>query len=135
MKIAIISEDGKTISQHFGRAPYYIVIEIEDGKILNREQRDKLGHVHFASDTHTESGTTDPIRSHGFDPAAQSKHAQMAKAIADCTTLLAGGMGNGAYESLKTANIKPIITDIVDIEKAIQAWIDGTIVDHQERLH
>jgi predicted Fe-Mo cluster-binding NifX family protein len=135
MKIAVISEDGRTISQHFGRAPYYIVFEISNGKILNREQRDKLGHAHFAGETHTDHGQHDHAHPHGFDPAAQSRHAQMANAIADCDTLLAGGMGNGAYESLKAAHIKPIITDIVNIKEAIQAFINGTIVDHQERLH
>jgi len=40
MKIAVISDDGKTISRHFGRAPYYLVLTVEDGKIVAREQRD-----------------------------------------------------------------------------------------------
>ena len=29
MKIVAITEDGKTISQHFGSAPYYLVLTIE----------------------------------------------------------------------------------------------------------
>jgi predicted Fe-Mo cluster-binding NifX family protein len=29
MKIAAVSEDGITISQHFGRAPFYIVVTVE----------------------------------------------------------------------------------------------------------
>ena len=40
-----------------------------------------------------------------FDPAAQSRHASMAAAIADCQVLLARGMGAGAYESMRQANI------------------------------
>lgn len=135
MKIAVISEDGVTISQHFGRAPYYMVFSIEDGKIISREKREKLGHSHFASESHPENIHHDHSQAHGFDQAAQTRHAQMAEAITDCEVLLAGGMGNGAYVSLKAANIKPIITDIQNIEEAIQAYIDGTIVDHQERLH
>jgi len=31
MKIAVITDDGKTISQHFGRSPYYLVLTIEEG--------------------------------------------------------------------------------------------------------
>jgi predicted Fe-Mo cluster-binding NifX family protein len=135
MKIAVISEDGVTISQHFGRAPYYIVFNIEDGKIISREKREKLGHSHFASESQPGNAHHDHSQGHGFDQAAQNRHAQMAEAISDCEVLLAGGMGNGAYVSLKAANIKPIITDIQNIEEAIQAFIDGTIVDHQEKLH
>ena len=30
MKIAVITEDGSTVSQHFGRAPYYTVLTVED---------------------------------------------------------------------------------------------------------
>ena len=32
MKIAAITEDGTTISQHFGRAPLYLVVTVEDAK-------------------------------------------------------------------------------------------------------
>ena len=48
MKIAAITDDGQTISQHFGRAPYYVVVTVEDGKVVQHEQREKLGHSHFA---------------------------------------------------------------------------------------
>ena len=46
-----------------------------------------------------------------------------------------GGMGWGAYEAMSSYGIKPIITDIVNIEEAVRAYLDGTIVDHTERLH
>ena len=48
MKIAAVSEDGITISQHFGRAPFYIVVTVENKAIISREKRDKMGHAHFA---------------------------------------------------------------------------------------
>jgi predicted Fe-Mo cluster-binding NifX family protein len=116
VKIAAITEDGQTISQHFGRAPYYIVFTIENGKIASREQLEKLGHSHFASEVHDESDHHNHSQGHGFDAAAQVRHADMMKAISDCEILLAGGMGNGAYMSLKAANIKPVITDILNID-------------------
>jgi predicted Fe-Mo cluster-binding NifX family protein len=43
MKIAVITDDGKTISQHFGHAPYYLVVTVENNKIIDRELRDKPG--------------------------------------------------------------------------------------------
>lgn len=132
MKIAAVSEDGITISQHFGRAPFYIVVTIENNQIVSKEKRDKLGHAHFAGESHAEG--EDP-RGHGFDPAAQSRHASMASAIADCQVLLARGMGAGAYESMRQANIQPIITDIENIDDAIQAYLNGKLIDHIEKLH
>jgi len=49
MKIAAISDDGTTISQHFGRAPLYVVVTVEEGKIVGQETRDKTGHHTFAA--------------------------------------------------------------------------------------
>ncbi len=135
MKIAAITEDGLTISQHFGRAPYYMVFNIEDGKIVSHEQREKMGHSHFSNESHNEENHHDHSQGHGFDPAAQTRHVKMLEAISDCEVLLAGGMGNGAYASLKAANIKPILTDILTIDKAMKAYLDGKIIDHAERLH
>lgn len=135
MKIAVITEDGKTISQHFGRAPYYLVLTIENNRVTAREMRDKMGHTHFAGENHGEEAHGQDPRGHGFDPAAQNRHAQMAAAIADCQVLLCGGMGAGAYESMKQAGIKPVVTDIPIIDKAVSAYLTGQITDHVERLH
>lgn len=132
MKVAAVSEDGITISQHFGRAPFYVVTTIEDGKIIAQEKRDKLGHAQFAGEAHAEN---DHSTGHGFDPVAQSRHARMAEVIADCQVLLARGMGSGAYESMRQANIQPVVTVIANIDEAVKAYLDGTIVDHIEKLH
>lgn len=134
MKIAAVSDDGVTISPHFGRASFYVVLTIEDGKIVAREQRDKMGHAQFAGEPHEESHSAGRV-GHGFGPSAQSRHARMATAIADCQILLTRGMGAGAYENMKEAGIRPIITDIADIETAALAAARGELVDHMERLH
>ena len=73
MKIAVITDDGKTISQHFGRAPYYMVFSVEDGKISGREMRDKLSHKNFPGE-HPEEHHGE---GHGLDPASHDRHAQM----------------------------------------------------------
>lgn len=89
IKIAAVTDDGKTISQHFGRAKYYTVLTIENGQITAREQREKMGHAHFAGEEHAEE--KDP-RGHGFAPAEQDRHFRMTEAIRDCQILLARGM-------------------------------------------
>lgn len=132
MKIAAITEDGTTISQHFGRAPHYLVVTVEDGKVIARELRDKLGHNHFAAEPHPEDKPGQP---HGMGPEAQDRHVRMALAIEDCEALLCGGMGYGAYQSMQARGIKPIVTEIVSIDEAIAAYVEGRIVDQVDKLH
>jgi len=132
MKIAAITDDGQTISQHFGRAPYYLVATVENGAIVKRELRAKLGHAHFAGEPHE---ADQPGRPHGFGLAAQDRHARMAEAIADCQALLCGGMGAGAYQSMVERGIKPVVTEIASIDEAVMAYVEGRIVDRTDWLH
>lgn len=131
MKIACISEDGLTISQHFGRAPYYVVFTVENGAIVAREMRDKLGHQQLAASESQEGHGAH----HGVDPTSHDRHVGMAQAIADCEALLCRGMGYGAYQSMQQLGIKPVVTDIADVESATLAFVQGQLVDHPERLH
>lgn len=133
MKIALITDDGKTISQHFGRALQYAVLTIENGEIVQRELRAKLGHQHFANESHDH--VHEPGQRHGFDPASQTRHTQMAEVITDCEALLCRGMGTGAYESMKASGIRPIVTDVEAIDEAALAFSRGEIIDHIEKLH
>jgi predicted Fe-Mo cluster-binding NifX family protein len=132
MKIAVITENEVTISQHFGRAPLYVVVTAENGKITAKETRSKLGHNHFIGQHGAHEAHGGP---HGFDPASQNRHAGMAEAIKDCQFLIAGGMGMGAYESLKSYKIEPIITDVQDIEEAVNLQLQGNLPNLRERLH
>jgi predicted Fe-Mo cluster-binding NifX family protein len=132
MKIAVITDDGKTISRHFGRASYYLVATVENGNITDHEMRDKIGHQHFAADhqeEHHHGGQ------HGLDQASHDKHSQMAGSISDCQVLICGGMGMGAYESMKRLNIRPFVTDYQDVDEALLAYIAGNLIDHAEMLH
>ena len=132
IKIAVITDDGSTISQHFGRAIYYLVASVENGQIVQRELRKKLGHAHFVDQPHT---VEQPGQPHGMDAASHNRHLQMAETIADCEALLCRGMGRGAYESMKARGIRPVVTDIAAIDEAVMAYVKGTIVDRVEKLH
>lgn len=135
MKIALVSDDGITISQHFGRASFYVVVAVENGQVVSREMREKPGHAQFAGQHGHEAHEHPAGQGHGFDAAAQDRHSRMAAAIADCEVLIARGMGAGAYHSLQQAGIRPIITDIPTVDEAVRAFIEGRLIDHPERLH
>lgn len=130
INIAAVTDDGITISQHFGRAKFYEVVSLENGKVVKRERREKLGHQNFAQEEHHHQQGE-----HGLDEHSHDKHVSMAEAIKDCQILLVRGMGNGAYQSMLQLNIKPVVTDIKDIDEAVQAVINNSIIDHTEKLH
>ncbi len=131
MKIAAVSDDGVTISQHFGRAPFYVIVTVEGDKVVGKETREKSGHHTFAA----HHADVKPGEPHGYDAGAQIRHASMAETVADCQILLAGGMGWGAYDSLKSNNIEPIVTDVENIDEAVKRYIDGELDNLMERLH
>jgi predicted Fe-Mo cluster-binding NifX family protein len=131
LKIAAVSDDGVHVSQHFGRAPYYVVLTVEEGRIVDSETRPKAGHRTFAAQGHPRLA---PGERHGYDPGSQAKHRSMADSIADCEVLIAGGMGMGAYENFKGYGIRPIVTDVDGIREAVGRYLDGNLPDLRERL-
>ena len=135
MKIAIVSDDEQTISQHFGRAEKYIVVSLEQEKIIERKSLPKLDFCHSA---HRHQGRHEhqaDSSGRGFGRRSKTNHQQMFEDIRDCDILISGGMGRGAYLDLQKLGIKPIVTDIADVETAMQAVLDDTIVNHLEKLH
>jgi predicted Fe-Mo cluster-binding NifX family protein len=138
MKIAIITNNGKTIGRHFGRALHYAVVTVENGEVIARETREKVGHQDFSRDRAGKSEHEHGHGSghhHGFGAGAQSRHARMIASIADCEVVLARGMGAGMYRNLQQAGIRPILTIVADIDEAVTTYLEGHLEDHPERLH
>ena len=129
MKIAIVTDDGQSISAHFGRARAYLVLTVEDGAVVGRVLRPKSApHLDAPSGHEGVDGGHDT-------PAAHERHDQMIAPIMDCACLVARGMGRGAYDRITAAGIRAIVTDLVDPDDAALACADGRIVDLVERLH
>ena len=133
MKLAIITDDGTTVSKHFGRAGYYLVVSLESGQIASREMRAKLGHAQFAGEPHGHDDTEG--HQHGSGPEAQSRHARMAHVIGDCEAVICGGMGSGAYFNLMQHGIKPVVTEVNQIDEAVLAYAEGRLVNREDLLH
>ncbi len=148
-KIAIVSDDGTTVNGHFGSANFYEVFTIENGIIANREQRQKLNvhstglhhlnsHLHNNDEQSQNSDTNNHSNhnhSHGQGHGHGHNHSGMISNILDCKYLLSRGMGYGIFNHLESAGIEPIVTNIKEITAAVNAVIDGTIVNHTSRLH
>ncbi len=128
MKIALVTDDGQTISAHFGRARAYAVVTVEGGEIVGREIRPKSA-PHLEGERHAaDDGSHDSA-------AAHARHDQMLATITDCQYVVARGMGQGAYDRIVAAGLKPIITDLVHPDEAALACATGAINNQVERLH
>ena len=132
MKLAIASDDEMNVSQHFGRAPYYVVFTVDDGKVTAKETRPKAGHQTFAAH---ETPKLAPGEQHGYDAGSRSRHESMAESISDCQVLLAGGMGWGAYEAMQGYGIETIATDVKDVDEAVELYLAGKLANLMDRLH
>jgi predicted DNA-binding protein (UPF0251 family)/predicted Fe-Mo cluster-binding NifX family protein len=131
VKIAVISEDGTTISQHFRMAPYYVVMTVEDGRVVGEEKRDKTG-PHTAAPPRPDKA---PGKRYVHDVGALTMHDDVINIIADCRVLIAGGMGWGAYGNLKARGIETVITDVKLVGEAVKLYLKGKLPSIVERVH
>ncbi len=124
MKIAVASDDGTFVSQHFGHAPYYVVFTVEDGQVTGREVRDKPHHGSQGAPHHGQPGR-------GAHHEGGQFHGRMASSIADCSAVLVGGIGAGAYNSLVAQGIVPARVRPGAVEDAVSDYLAGrTLEDH-----
>ncbi len=98
MKIALPTNDGISMSEHFGRSASFLVFDIESGQIKGRETRTN-GGCHSHAEGACNHGST----------GAPDAHAGMVAVLADCDIVISGGMGGRAAEALKAAGISAVI--------------------------
>jgi predicted Fe-Mo cluster-binding NifX family protein len=123
MKIAFVTDDGKFIHSHFGRASHYLVVEIQNGEISERLLLPKFLH-------HTEAH-----KQHDDDMSKEDKHTRMFKTISDCDLLIANGMGYGARAAAEAVGIKVVNTAEKNIEFALQLFLSGQLENDSHLVH
>ncbi len=118
MRIAVPTNDGTTIADHFGRSAAFLVFEIEDGQIRGRELR-----ANTAQHTH-EAGSC----GHAAGEEGKHNHAGILAALEGCQTVLCGGMGWRAAEALKAAGVTPVTTVAAGpVDDAVAAYLKGEL--------
>ena len=118
MKIAVASDDEKSIASHFGKTRGFLIFELDDGHVKARTYRPNTftGHARGLEDA-----------SHTVD-----RHGPILSALADCGAVISHGMGRRIYEDLKQADIEVFITAETDAESAVALYLQGELDDHPE---
>jgi predicted Fe-Mo cluster-binding NifX family protein len=125
MKIAIASDDQKIIAQHIGRSNGFVIFEIEDNKIKNKEYRLNTFTRHAQGQCQIEKGAN-----HNFD-----QHSHLLEALSDCQVIISQGMGYRIQKDLVSNNIQPLVTSQKDVEKALGLYLEGKIIDESDNLY
>jgi len=134
VKIAVVTDDLVTISRHFGRARNYLVLTVEDGQVVGQEARPKAGHDQFRLHEHDDHNH-DHEHGHGMGQHSQEKHNQMMANLTDCQVLIAGGMGQGAWNNLIQLGVTPVLTNVKQIDEAVRQYLDGELVEQPKLVH
>lgn len=102
MKIAVTYENGM-VFQHFGKSQQFLVMETDQGKLINKSLLSADGQGHSALVT------------------------LLANAKID--TLICGGLGQGARNALYQAGINVISGAVGNAEAAVDAYVSGKLQD------
>jgi predicted Fe-Mo cluster-binding NifX family protein len=117
VKIAVPTNDGLSISEHFGRSAGFLIFETGNAQITSREMRSNQG-VH----AHGEAGCGGEHAGHN-EPHS---HAAILSSIAGCDVVICAGMGWRAAEALKQAGVREVImTEPGPAEEKVQAYLRG----------
>ena len=130
-KIAMVTKDKNHIMGSFGSAKYFKVITVENGNIVNEEIREVVKSEQ--SIPNVTSGSPKMFSLDVIDKGKQ-KHLKIAKNVEDCNYVLARGMCANAWDSIKSMNMNPIITNLKDFKVAVDQIIDETIVNFEENI-
>ena len=116
-KIAVPSEDGVFIADHFGRCASFVVFETDEGRILRTETRPN-GVTAFAQGE-CRGGEE---QGHGHS------HAGIVEALHDCSVILCRGMGWRAAEAIKANGIEPFMVESeLPAREAVEAYLAGSL--------
>ena len=115
MKVAIPTTDKKTIFGHTGHADYFLVLTIEDNKIIDQEFRNnphsnKEGHGNVPDhDPGSNHNDHDHHHSHNHMHHDESAHDEMIRSIEDCKYFVVRHVGRRCAPSLKKFNLTPLL--------------------------
>ena len=127
MKIAFVADDAQTISAHFGRAPYVVVVTVEDGREVSREVRSKEAH---GSHDHEHGHTHEHEHGHHH-----GDHSGKLAAMQDCNVMVVRGIGSPAVAQAQSMGMEVFLTQETSVDAALAAYLAGKLDNDPRRIH
>ncbi len=120
-KVAVATDDGKTVSQDLERAKFFMVLTIERSKHAGRELRLKPRLVLEAADR-------------GGKAHEDGFAREILECVSDCQAVVAGRTSRGVHASVLASGKKIVLTDLFYVDDVQQALARGVLDDHAERV-
>ena len=117
MKIAVASEDGVSISHHFGRSRCFLVFDVQNKQIVGQSiARTLLRPMHAAN------------AKKGSRMTSIMATGRLSSALRDCEAVLCYGMGWRAAEDLKQNGIQAfVVQGDATPEQAVREYLAGNL--------
>jgi len=120
-KIAIATNDQRRVTGHIGKCRSFMIYEINDKKIVNKELRENLFTNHRMGHAHEHHGE-----------GGGHNHNHLIEGLKDCKYLISSGGGWRVVEDLKQDNITTLFSDVELIEDAVDMFIKGELENDSE---
>ena len=109
-RIAIATADGISVCDHLARSREFVIVEIAGGAEASRQVRPR-------------------------GDSACGNHKSFLELAEGCRAVICGGIGQGAWDSLKAGGIDPVVlTGVCGIDEAIAGYLAGTLAITGERV-
>lgn len=124
MKIALPTNDGLSVSAHFGRSAGFIVFDVENGEVRKREVVNNPScHTHEEGACNHGSGGNESAHS----------HAGILSALEGCSVVICAGMGWRAVEALKSAGVADVlVTTPGPADEVVAAFLAGKLARSEQ---
>lgn len=124
MKIAFPSENGTSIAAHFGHSACFLVLSVENEKVVRSEVRNagekaaRHKHPHEQNEGDSCQCLTKTVPG----------HQDQLSLLRDCEVVICLGIGPRAVEALRAAGIKPVVLqEATKLEHAALAYARGQL--------
>lgn len=112
MKIAVSSQNRKTITGHAGKCRKFWIYHTENAEIVDKRLLELPIEQSFHASDHAAPHPLDEVN-----------------------VLISGGMGDGLQSRLKQKGILAVSTTETDIDLAVMAWLNGTLEELPPGAH
>jgi predicted Fe-Mo cluster-binding NifX family protein len=112
MRIAVASQNRKTVTGHAGKCRKYWLYQITGKEITSRELLELPIEQSFHESNHDQPHPLDAV-----------------------DVLICGGMGQGLQHRLKQKGILAVATSETDLERAVAGWLNGTLPEAAPEDH
>jgi predicted Fe-Mo cluster-binding NifX family protein len=119
MRIAIASDDAKTIASHFGKTRGFIIYDLAGTAVTSKR---------YVENTFT--GHARGLEGHDH---VVDRHGPILQALDGCRAVIAQGMGRRIYDDLRAAGIEAFIVNETDADRALQLFLGNALRDHPDK--